>query len=86
MVLAVNPIRCFHCEVPMVLGRISEKMRMRMVVMADTNPNHWLPKSSVACAPTPAAPMVWEMVLSERMAAMGRVLSVLYCLNRAAGL
>ena len=51
----------------MVLGMISEKMRIRMVVIAEMRPNHSLPKTRAVCRPTPAAPMV----LSERMAAMG---------------
>ena len=56
----------------MFFGKISEKNRMRMVMMADTRPNHWLPNSWVACCPTPAAPMVLAMVLSDRIAARGR--------------
>ena len=55
----------------MVLGMISEKMRIRMVVIAEMRPNHSLPKTRAVCRPTPAAPMVLAMVLSERMAAMG---------------
>ena len=69
----------------MVLGIISEKMRMDSVISADASPNQRLPNTSVTCAPTPAEPMVLAMVLSDRMAAMGRVLSVLYRLKRAAG-
>jgi len=65
---------------------ISEKMRMRIVVIAETNPNHWLPKASSTCWPTPAAPMVWAMVLRLSMAAMALALSCLYFLNKVAGL
>ena len=68
----------------MVLGMISEKMRMSRVITADTRPNHWLPKTCVACWPTPAAPMVLAIVLSDRMAANGRSVEVLYFLNRIA--
>ena len=44
----VNPMSFFQWREPMVLGMISEKTSIRMVVMADTSPNHWLPKTSVA--------------------------------------
>ena len=56
-----------------------------MVVMADTKPNHLLPKTAVACIPTPAAPMVFAMVFSERIAAKGRPVSSLYALISFAG-
>ena len=82
----VKPIRCRHCEVPMVLGMISAKIRMSSVIRADTQPNHSAPKSRVACRPTPAAPMVLAMVLRARMAASGRALSSLYSRKRVAGL
>ena len=70
----------------MVFGIISEKTRIRMVVIALTTPNHALPKTIVACWPTPAAPMVLAMVLRLRMAAIGLDDSCLYCLNLTAGL
>ena len=82
----VNPIRDFHLVVPMVLGMISAKTRISMVVIALTRPNQALPKSRVACWPTPAAPMVLAMVLRLSIAAIGREDSCLYCLNRLAGL
>ena len=70
----------------MVFGMISEKTRMSSVVMADTQPNISEPHSSVACRPTPAAPMVLAMVFRARIAARGRALSSLYCMKRVAGL
>ena len=70
----------------MVFGMISEKMRISSVVMADIQPKNTEPPMMVACMPTPAAPMVLAMVLRARMAASGRALSSLYCMNRVAGL
>ena len=81
MVLAVNPVRDFHLDVPMVFGMISENTRMSIVVTALTSPNQWDPNTIVACLPTPAAPMVLAIVFSERIAARGRDESILYCLN-----
>ena len=67
--------RCFQLEVPMVFGIISEKTRIRMVIIAETSPNHSLPKTMVACLPTPAAPRVLAIVLRESIAAIGRSMS-----------
>ena len=86
MTLVAKPISDFHLVVPMVLGIISEKTSISMVVTTLTSPNHLEPKTSVACAPTPAAPMVLAMVLSERMAAIGLELSCLNFLNLVAAL
>ena len=86
MALAANPISSFQWLVPMVLGMISEMIRISKVIRALTRPNHCEPKSRVACRPTPAAPMVFAMVLSDRMAAMGREESVLNRFIRLAGL
>ena len=86
IVLAVKPVRDFQCEVPMVLGIISENTRISMVVNALTSPNHWEPNRIVACLPTPAAPMVFEIVLSERMAANALEGSCLYRLSLVAAL
>ncbi len=84
--LAVKPVRDFQREVPMVLGIISENTRISMVVNALTSPNHWEPNRIVACLPTPAAPMVFEIVLSERMAANALEGSCLYRLSLVAAL
>ena len=81
-----KPIRDFQRVVPRVLGMISENTRIRMVIRALTSPNHSDPKMIVACRPTPAAPMVFAIVLSDRIAAIGREESCLYSLNRVAGL
>ena len=86
MQVAVKPVRDFHRVAPMVLGIISEKTRMRMVIMALTRPNQREPKRIFACWPTPAAPMVLAMVFKESMAAMGLEVSCLYRLKREAGL
>ena len=86
IVLAVNPIRLFQRAVPRFLGMISAKTRMRMVVIALTRPNHAEPKTKVAWRPTPAAPMVLAMVLSDRIAARGLEVSVLYFFISVAGL
>ena len=40
--------RFFQCEVPMVLGTISEKTRMSSVMMALITPNQWSPLRRVA--------------------------------------
>ena len=52
----------------MVLGIISESTRIKRVRMADISPKYCSPKILMDSAPTPAEPMVWAMVLSERMA------------------
>ena len=57
--------------VPSVLGTISEMIRIARVSTAEITPNQRLPKISVASAPAPAAPTVWAMVLSVRIAEMG---------------
>jgi len=73
-------------DAPMVLGMISEKTRMSNVSMAEVMAKNWLPKMASLCAPTPAAPTVCEMVLSDNMAAMGLSMSCLYFLSRGAPL
>ena len=56
---------------------ISESTRMRSVRIAEIIPKYSSPKSFMDSAPTPAEPMVWAMVLSERIAPTGR--STLFC-------
>lgn len=56
--------------VPIDLGIISEKIRIKMVRTAEAMPKNSLPKTFTACAPTPAAPIVLAMVLMESMAAI----------------
>lgn len=63
----------------MVLGIISESTRIKRVRMADISPKYCSPKILMDSAPTPAEPMVWAMVLSERMAPTGRSTLFLYC-------
>ena len=76
--------RSFQCDVPMVLGTISENTRIRMVIMADIIPNQWSPVRRVAWWPTAAAPRVFAMVLRDRMADRGRSGSCLNFIKRAA--
>ena len=64
---------------PMVFGMISEMTSTSSVSTADVAPTQALPKTTIDWAPTPAAPTVWAMVLSVRMAASGRSI---VCLNR----
>ena len=52
---------------PSVLGIISEKINMRKVNIAETIPNDVSPKSLVASAPTPAAPIVCAIVFSAKL-------------------
>ena len=63
---------------------ISEITRINSVRMADINPKYSSPKSFIDSAPTPAEPMVWAMVLSERMAPTGRSTLFLYCFIKVA--
>ena len=46
--------------------------------MADISPKYSSPKILIDSAPTPAEPMVWAMVLSDRMAPTGRSTLFLY--------
>ncbi|EEX38517.1 hypothetical protein VIB_000172 [Vibrio metschnikovii CIP 69.14] len=62
---------------PMVLGTISDSTRMPSVNTAENTPSHWLPKTTAACAPALAAPMVWAMVFKVRIDASGRSMSPL---------
>ena len=78
--------RPFQRDVPMVFGMISENTRISIVIMADTSPNHSLPKIIVAWRPTPAAPIVLAMVFSESIAAIGLSMFCLSLLNLAASL
>lgn len=77
---------------PMVLGIISENTRMRKVNTPDTTPTKRLVSSDVAqrvaaypaaVEPTSDAPTVLAMVLTTRMAEIGRSMFVLYCLRRS---
>ena len=70
----------------MVFGSISAKTRISRVNTAEMMPNQVLPKRMEAWRPTPAAPIVLAIVLSERIAANGFSVSVLYSRNFAAGL
>ena len=65
-------------EAPIVLGMISESTRIRSVRMTEITPKYSSPKSFIDSAPTPAEPMVWAMVLSERIAPTGRSTLFLY--------
>ena len=66
---------------PIVFGIISENTKIRIVNIADTIPKDSSPNSLVAAAPTPAAPIVCAMVFSDRIAATGPSISVLYFLR-----
>ncbi len=57
--------------VPSVFGTISEPTRISRVRTAEDRPSHCSPKTTAAWCPTPAAPTVWAMVLSVRMADSG---------------
>ena len=57
---------------------------MPSVRSAEKTPSEALPKTAAACAPAPAAPMVWATVLRLRMAASGRSTSDLRPLRRSA--
>ena len=48
IITVAKPIRDFQRVVPMVLGMISEKTRMRMVITALTRPNQPEPNTTVA--------------------------------------
>jgi hypothetical protein len=56
---------------PIVLGIISEKTNIIRVRMADIIPKYISPNILVACAPTPAAPIVCAIVFRERIADSG---------------
>ena len=81
-----KPMRFFQEEVPIVLGTISANSSINRVKIPEMIPNQVLPNSSVACRPTPAAPIVLAMVFRERIAASGFSVSVLYSRNLVAGL
>ena len=61
----------------MVFGIISDATRISSVSTAEVTPNHSLPNTLSLCAPTPAAPTVCAMVLSVRIAEIGRSMSCL---------
>src|SRR5690606_30322888 len=63
---------CFQYVAPIVLGMISEKTRIIRVKSPDTAPTEISSKTISACAPTPAAPTVWDIVLRESIAERGR--------------
>ncbi len=48
---------------------------MSTVSTAEMMPKYSSPKTLTASAPTPAAPIVWAMVFSERIAEMGLSIS-----------
>ena len=56
---------------PTVLGIISEKIRIKIVRIADTSPIDVSPNNFAASTPTPAAPTVWAIVLSDKIADNG---------------
>ena len=62
----------------MVFGMISESTSINNVRIAEIMPKYCSPKSLIDSAPTPAEPMVWAMVLSERIAPTGRSTLFLY--------
>lgn len=90
ILLAGNAILRQYVE-PIVLGKISEKTRISKVKTADTTPIKKLVSSLVlkwsdaypaACEPTREAPTVFAMVLTTRMADIGRSMLVLNFFKR----
>src|SRR5690606_33464162 len=72
---------CFQYRAPIDFGMISENIRIAMVKTAEIHPKYSSPKTKTACAPTPAAPTVWAIVLKESIAAKG--LSILDLRSRS---
>ena len=62
---------------------ISENTRMSRVTTALPMATDPEPKMTRICAPTPAAPTVWAMVLSVRIAARGRSMLAFIRLSRS---
>jgi hypothetical protein len=56
---------------PIVLGIISEKIRIASVRIAEITPKYASPKIMEACAPTPAAPIVCAIVFKDKIAERG---------------
>lgn len=56
---------------PMVLGMISERTRMSKVRVTAKTVSPVSPEMAIHWAPAPAAPMVWAMVFSVRIADRG---------------
>ena len=81
---AVNVISRFQYDVPIVLGIISEKIRINIVTTAETIPKGILFNAIAACLPTPAAPIVLAMVFNDKIAAKGCSGDNLYFLNNVA--
>jgi hypothetical protein len=70
----------------MVLGIISVITSISSVKHADTTPKYASPNTFAACAPTPAAPTVCAIVLSESIADNGMSTFSLYFMSMAADL
>ncbi|OQC36988.1 MAG: hypothetical protein BWX66_01342 [Deltaproteobacteria bacterium ADurb.Bin058] len=70
IIVAVGAI-VFQKVEPIVLGKISEKIKMPKVNAAEKAAIHLLPNNSSAKAPDKAAPAVLEVVLSNKIAAIG---------------
>ena len=56
---------------------ISEKIRIKIVRIADTSPIDVSPNNLAASTPTPAAPTVWAMVFRDKIADRGLSISSL---------
>lgn len=70
---------CLQYDAPIVLGIISDSTRISRVRIADIIPKYSSPKSLIDSAPTPAEPIVWAIVFSERIAPTGLSTLFLYC-------
>ena len=66
---------------PIVLGIISVTTSIKMVKIADTIPNAVSPKTLTACAPTPAAPIVWATVFKDKIADSGLSIFIFRSIN-----
>ena len=84
MMYAVRLVKLRQYLAPMVFGIISVKTKIKMVSIADIIPNDDSPNTLTACAPTPAAPTVWAIVLSDRMADNGLSMSFFKTINELA--
>lgn len=70
-VQAADGASCFQKVAPMVLGRISDRTKIKRVKTTENAVIQRLPKTSRAIAPLIEAPIVCAIVLSVRMAAIG---------------
>ena len=72
MITPDTSANCRQYRAPIVLGMISEKIRINSVRTAEIMPKYASPNIFVACAPTPAAPIVCATVFNESIADKGR--------------